>query len=260
MHGSNYGAELVKWNKKQCHSWEIVGYQKAQYILSAQRHMMQFLRSVVQTLLEEMQTPYDITIEDGFSSTGAGQTPSPRWDQLVQNDFFSFGTPSVQSSITFANQPFSAPPQFDPISTVELVESLYQQSVDEFDLAQTDPAYMQYLVSELAASAYFERMDEGSRLDFYVDEIPCNLYPRLIWWRQVARECKLMKTAYETHRTNPTIKNRVAYEQSILVLQDISIEHLTGQIQLLKYRFVILPRRDYSQSANHNQSADAARA
>ena len=38
MTGSKYGSELAKYDKDQCHRWQIVGYQKAIHILTAQHH------------------------------------------------------------------------------------------------------------------------------------------------------------------------------------------------------------------------------
>ncbi len=159
MVGPKYGMELVKWDKHRCHHWWICGFRKAHHILSAQREMMRFLRMTVQTLLEETNPPEPAlkpnATTNGSSWLGDALTPksvttdgrpSPKWDQLVQNDFFSFGAPSAESIRASANQPFSSPPHFSPIKTLELVESMFRQSADELELAQTDPAYLQYLV------------------------------------------------------------------------------------------------------------------
>ena len=54
MRGPKYGSELVEWDKDLCHHWDIVGYQKAQYILSAQQQMMHFLRVTVEGLPGEV--------------------------------------------------------------------------------------------------------------------------------------------------------------------------------------------------------------
>ena len=174
----------------------------------------------------------DATKEGDFNE----QTKSPKWDQLVQNKFFSFGSSSAQSVRASANQPFSAPPEFDPVKTLELVESLYHASVDELDLAQTDPAYLQYLVRELGATAYFERLDSESRWDWYMDEIVCNFYRRFIWWRQMLKECRRMLELYETDLETPSVKNRTEYEHAVFSIHDASIEHMAQQIRLLDYR------------------------
>ena len=241
MHGANYGAELLEWDKEKTHRWQIVGYQKAQYILSAQLHMMRFLRRTVEALLGEMQLSHGPTVKQQSKPSETTQTQAPKWDQLVQNNFFSFGSTSAQSTSTFANQPFMAPRKWDPIKTIELVESFYQECVDELDLAQTDPAYLQYLVRELGLSAYFENTDEPSRWDYFMDEIPCNLYRRFIWWRQLLKECRLMETAYHTYCDSPTEKNRAAYEEAVVVVQDCATEHLTQHTMLMKYWSVHAP-------------------
>jgi hypothetical protein len=95
MTGSKYGAELVKWDKERCHRWEIVGYQKAQWILSAQHHMMQFLRRTVQVLLDEMQVHDAMTeMYHDCRANSRIRVSSPKWDKLVQNSFFNFGSTS----------------------------------------------------------------------------------------------------------------------------------------------------------------------
>ena len=228
MRGPNYGAKLVKWDKDRCHLWDIVGYQKAQHILCVQQSVMDFLRRALQGLIEETR-PLDVTIADdervtndancsnGKDATGAGpaesskhiglmatangkgtleHTPSPKWDQLVLNKFFSFGSSSAQSVRAAANQPFSAPPHFDPVKTLELVESMYHASVDDLEPIQTDPAYLQYLVRELGATACFERIDSESRWDWYMDEIEC-FYRRFLWWHQMLKECRNLMDMYE---------------------------------------------------------------
>lgn len=256
MQGPKYGAELLEWDQHRCHRWEIVGYQKAQHILSTQQQMMRFLRFAVQGLLEETHALKSKCEDSGsiitaelaghledthLANTEVGhhveRASSPKWDQLIQNKFFSFGNTSAQSVRASANQPFSAPPHFDPLATVELVESMYHESVDELELAQTEPSYLQCLVSGLAATAYFERVDSKSRWTWFVDEIVCNLYGRYIWWRQMLKECRLMMEAYERYQQAPSSENRAEYERAIYGVDNIAVEHMAQQILLVHYRY-----------------------
>ena len=271
MRDSKYGMELVDWEKDACHRWNIVGYEKAQFILLAQQSMMDFLNRAVKGVLEEKQrldsslandndmdqsevpkdgtkaiegstatSPEDALHESASDAANStGKTPSPKWDLLVQNRVFSFGSSSTQSVQASANQPFAAPPMFDPAKTLELVESMYQASADELDLAQTDPAYLQVLVRNLGATAYFERVDSGSKWDWFMDEIVCNFYRRFIWWRQMLKECHFMMQAYKKYQQVASEEHRSAYEALLYCIRDIAMEHLAHQILLVEYRYAI---------------------
>ena len=112
---------------------------------------------------------------------------------------------------------------------------MYNASVDELDLAQTDPEYLQYLVRELGAAAYFERVDSESRWDWLADEILLNFYRRYLWWRQMSKECRMMLKSYKTWQEMPSKVNRMAYEQALFAIHSIAVEHMTQQILLLEY-------------------------
>ncbi|KAK5175486.1 uncharacterized protein LTR77_000625 [Saxophila tyrrhenica] len=239
MAGPHYGMKLVKWDPEKSHRWEIVGYQKAHHVLFAQREMMRFLRLMVKALLDENQS-LDVTAtplagDCASENTPAAPAASPKWDQLVQNGFFSFGVSSTQSIRASATQPFSAPPLFDPQRTLELVESMYRQSGDELEMAQTDPAYMRYLVRELAVTLYFERTDSKSCWQTYVDEIICNLFRRYIWWRQTLTECRRMVDSHEAHKREPSRETRMRYEHDVYALWGVTTEHLVQQILMVEY-------------------------
>lgn len=233
MTGVNYGMKLVKWNEEKSHHWQNVGYQKAIHILTAQNHMMHFLRSVVEVLLHEKSQLQD------------EQQPKsqPKWESLVQNSFFSFGSSSAVSIRASANQPFSAPPAFDPIKTFELVESMYEASIDELDLAQTNPAYVQCLIRGLEGSSYFSALGHGpdGRWGFIMDELICNFYRRFIWWRQMHKECQLMMENYRAFQLTPNSETRKAYEASLFVIQDVALEHMAQQILLIQYSMPFQP-------------------
>ena len=222
MTGADYGKKLVSWDKEQCHHWNIVGYQKALYILTAQSHMMRFLRTVVDNLLLER-------------SAEQASPHHPKWEQLIQNGFYSFGSSSAFRIRASANQPFSAPPVFDPVKISELIESMYQACVDELDLAQTSPSFVQWLIRSFQASLYSETLGRKNHWGVIVDEVICNLYRRLVWWRQMHKECQMMLQKHHRYNEEPTKATREDYENSVFLLHNIAIEHLAQQNLLVQY-------------------------
>ncbi|KAH0143584.1 hypothetical protein KCU67_g13491, partial [Aureobasidium melanogenum] len=138
--GPDYG-KLVKWNAQQMHRREIMGFTKAYFVFTAQNRMIALLRRVVSGLLAEAnEAPvYEI---------------HPKWSQLIDTDFSRFGTTSGWS--TDSIKPFSAPPSFNPKEVIELITSRHRAVRDEIELLQTDPAYVQFCVRELASAHFFE--------------------------------------------------------------------------------------------------------
>ena len=162
--------------------------------------------------------------------------PSPKWDQLIRNKFTNFGNSEANFVRACAVRPFSSPPHFDPLATQELVRSMCQASADELDLAQTDPAYLQHIIRKLKSTAFFKKVDSNERWSWFVDEILMNFYRRLIWWRQMLKECDIMVAAFKEWQSDQTMENRAQYEESLDSIHDISIEHLTQQILLIDFR------------------------
>lgn len=222
MTGPDYGKKLVDWDEEGCHHWHFVGYLKSMYILTAQRHMMRFLRAVLDNLLQDR-------------SNDQRNEQHPKWQQLMQNSFFSFGGSSAVRIRASANQAFSAPPSFDPLRTFELIDSMYQANVDELDLAQTNPAYVQCLIRAFETSLYSETWGKEGRWEVVVDEVMCNFYRRLIWWRQMRKEGEIMLERYQEWCHVPTAAHRKDYEHSVYCLHDIAIEHFAQQNLLVQY-------------------------
>lgn len=113
--------------------------------------------------------------------------------------------------------------------------------IDEFDLAQTDPAYLQFLIRRLGASVYTKAHEGMDRSEFVVDELICSFYRRFIWWRQMHKECQLMLETYETYMATPNTRKLEAYENSVYIINDVATEHLTQQVMLLQYSMPFHP-------------------
>lgn len=181
--GPNFG-RIVKWSAEKAHCWAIVGYNKAQYILTAQRTMMGFLRTVVGGILQEA---------NDFPTT----VSQPKWQKPVENKFSSFGnTPSVSWS-EHANQPFSSPPKFDPVKLVDMMDARYHAAVDDMWLAQTHPAYVQLLVRGLVSTAFFEHTNASNKWQFVIDELMFNQFRREWYWRQMHKECHRLLQCFD---------------------------------------------------------------
>ena len=237
MSGPKYGAELVQWTPSKAHRWHILGYNKAKHILAAQRSMMHFLRATVQALLSERESPAVNTAVEAHNP----HAPPPdqrKWNLLVNTGFTSFGKdPSAVYSVRgAANQPFAAPPVFDAVGTLELVESLYRAAQDELELAQTDPAFLQLAVREISAGAFSKRMDSKSRWDWLMDEVVCNYYRRFVWWRQMFKECEVMVASYKKYQARPCKETRKVFETDLYVMHNISLEHEVQQMGWIAYR------------------------
>lgn len=102
MQGPDFGS-LVPFNSSQAHRWEIVGYNKAQYLLTAQREMMSFLRKVVASICHEATEMLPRSVH-------------PKWDALILANFATTGNWTTESV-----RPFSTPPSFDPHKVLDMV-------------------------------------------------------------------------------------------------------------------------------------------
>ena len=95
MHDEHYGL-LVKREPDSVHSWESIGFPKAQVILTAQRQLMGLLRRIVTKLIEGLPS---------FCTN----MPSWVWSQEP-----GFKRPNeLELPSTFLHQPFSEPPLLD---------------------------------------------------------------------------------------------------------------------------------------------------
>jgi hypothetical protein len=176
MQGPDYG-KLVAWKAEQAHRWEIVRFTKAYVLLSAQRTMFTLLSKCVKGLLMEATTLPELEL-------------TPKSDSMIANDFSRFKT-NFQWSTDFV-KPFSAPRSFDAREIFELITSRYRVVLDELDLLQTDPQYIQSLVKEFRACLLFESWRTKDIMPWLVDYIFFETMHREAYWRQLAAESEQM--------------------------------------------------------------------
>ncbi|QDS69564.1 hypothetical protein FKW77_007963 [Venturia effusa] len=178
MQGPEYG-NLVPWDEEKAHSWQIMGYCKARQILVAQKRIMHFLRTMVDVLV-------------GDQSPGDEPKVQSKWQQLVQNNFFSFGTSASIVNSTYLLQPFSPPPTFDPVRSLQIITDRYRVALDELYQIQTDPRYVQRLVEELQSSTYFKCFDKDGTWRLCYREVISNAIQSEWRWRDTLDMCELL--------------------------------------------------------------------
>ncbi|KAG9591955.1 hypothetical protein KCU77_g6730, partial [Aureobasidium melanogenum] len=209
VQGPDFG-KLVKWKAQQMHRREIMGFTKAYFVFTAQNRMIAFLRRVVSGLLAEAnEAPiYEI---------------HPKWSQLIDTDFSRFGTTSRWS--TDSIKPFSAPPSFNPKEVIELITSRHRAVRDEIELLQTDPAYVEFCVRELASAHFFETWSGSDRWPYFVDQLFLIPLRREMYWRQLVNESKRMGDWLQIVQDSPSdTEARAEYEYMLYTVWDLCLE------------------------------------
>ncbi|KAH0367794.1 hypothetical protein KCU65_g4471, partial [Aureobasidium melanogenum] len=209
VQGPEYG-KLTKWNAQQMHRGEIMGFTKAYFIFTSQSRMMAFLRRCVSGLLAEAKEApiYEV---------------NPKWLQLIKTDFSRFGTTSAWS--TDSVKPFGAPPSFDPHEIIDLVVSRHHAVMDEIELLQTDPAYVQFCARELASAHFFETFSGSDKWTYFVDQLVCIPLRREMYWRQLVNETKRMGEWLQALQDSPSDQEaRAEYEHLLFIVWDLCME------------------------------------
>ncbi|KEQ96424.1 hypothetical protein AUEXF2481DRAFT_28374 [Aureobasidium subglaciale EXF-2481] len=211
MQGPDFG-ELVKWTAKEAHRFEIIGFTRAHNVLSCQQRMMAFLRKCVAGLLDEMMDPPVLQSH-------------PKWDQLVNADFSRFGSASAWSTDSVG--PFSSPPTFDPVETIELIRSRHRLIKDHVEQLQTDPAYVQQHARELGSALFFETFERSKKWPHLVDSMFSNALLRECWWRQLVVGSDRIVDKWRAFVQDPSESTRHAYDQAVICVQMFCVEMFT---------------------------------
>jgi hypothetical protein len=208
MQGPDYG-KLVPWNAEQAHRWEIVGFTKAHVLLTAQRKMFNLLSKCVKGLLTEATTPPELSL-------------NPKWNSMISSDFSRFKT-SFPWSTDFV-KPFSAPRRFDAREISELITSHHRVVLDELELLQTDPQYVQSLVKEFRACLFFESFRAKDVMPWLVDYLFFETVHREAYWRQLAAESEQMMRYSDVFERSPSVQAKQDFERAVFIVQDLCIE------------------------------------
>ncbi|CAG8976490.1 hypothetical protein HYALB_00005987 [Hymenoscyphus albidus] len=168
MHGTDYG-KLVPWNEDLAHTWDIVGFPRANLVLEAQMRLSEFLKGVVERLLDG----------NFISEENSGGS----FDQA-----FASGLKKVtglSNCVEFAskliNQPFSAPPSFNISSFRSIAESQKNFHADHLWLLQTDPLSMRHYAANLLNGVQRENMRRPQKMYTISIMLMRNLTSLQIW-------------------------------------------------------------------------------
>jgi hypothetical protein len=208
MQGTDYG-KLVPWNAEQAHRWEIVGFTKAHVLLVAQRTMFNLLSKCVKGLLTESTISPELRL-------------NPKWDSMIASDFSRFKA-DFSWSTDFV-KPFSAPQRFDACEISDLITSRHRVVLDELELLQTDPQYIQLLVKELRTCLFFETWRVKDLMPWLVDYIFFETMHREAYWRQLASESEQMMKFSDIFEKNPCVQAKQDFDQAVFIVQDLCIE------------------------------------
>lgn len=100
MHGDRYG-QLVDWNKKQVHDWNIMGFRRGLFVLLAQQRCYRFLREMTQNILE------------GVDLNNIPRLPEFPDETLSEEKGSMTEVPNIEPGSKFVNQAYSPPVGFD---------------------------------------------------------------------------------------------------------------------------------------------------
>ncbi|KAI4753712.1 hypothetical protein E4T51_13167 [Aureobasidium sp. EXF-12344] len=206
--GPDYG-KLVKWNAMQAHRWEIIGFTKAHHLFTAHRKMLNLLSNCVKGLLAEVKAPTALDIH-------------PRWYSMIAAGFSRFKT-DLPWSTEFV-KPFSEPPRFDAREVAELIASRHGVILDELELLQTDPQYVQMLSKEICACRFFESWRVEDMMPWLVDHLFFETVHRESYWRQLVAESELMIRCLDVFEHTPSKEAKQNLEHAVFIVSDLCIE------------------------------------
>lgn len=185
MTEEKYG-ELVDWDRTQTHSWESVGYPRAQLILRAQQNLMKYLREVVTDIVKEpAEEPVD----------------QPNWEALRQTDFLG---QDKEPGSYFQTLPFKEPPSttFDMMKYVEVIVTNFEEAMDDLERLQISPKYVEERMKSQKLVAVGTPLNRRGLVHETTIFVPVM---RRYRWACLAREFKLLATLsnaspdYELH-------------------------------------------------------------
>ncbi|TKX24429.1 hypothetical protein C1H76_3035 [Elsinoe australis] len=222
LKATGYGS-LVPWDAEKAHRWQIVGFNKAHHLFTAQAAMMRFLAKMVCQLV-----PTSVVIEP-FEL--ADPPTSPVFDLL----HLSKDRPTSTLRSHYVEQPFRSPPRCKPEQMLNDVRTRWRAAADELELLQIDPAYLQLRVRELASGSYFMHVGATEKWNWFTDEIILNALRRETYWRQLVWECENLVRAYHLSDSSAEQTHPSEYDVMLYVVLDCCVELLALQIEMLQF-------------------------
>jgi hypothetical protein len=224
MHGLKYG-ELAKWESRPVHRWDIVGFPRARLILEAQAHLMKFLRSIVEQILE------GIDLDTSGSSN--------KWKEMTSLGFKQTG--EVEFWSTYTNQPFSAPPIFSVDNLLSTAQMRLDAIGDHLWLLQTEPAYIRRYIRVLTQGEFFNAVQTQDKYTMIMGELSHDVLTYW-WWQWVQDECRNVKKQYVPFRDNINLGERLPpkYDQALGALELLLVNLMHARSRHLQ---AVIPQR-----------------
>lgn len=257
---------LVPWDKESAHREDMLGFKQGMYVLTAQSRMMKLLKSFVDGLLVAIRQRcgVDATTKDCDHSQGQSQEnvslqmktlslkefhgsnsdsrPQPKWEQLVQNGFSTFGSHPVVTWSSHTNRHFMSPPRTDPIELRNKIQAAYQDAFDDVWALQTDPASVQLAVKELRSCLYIHYAEKENEWERIAEQVLLIPMMRELWWRHTLKECDYVMRAYYALEGGDSAENRLRYDLSMRRLRDCVEMQLAMAIQTVQQSLRFQPR------------------
>ena len=207
MYGECYGL-LIPYHTSACHSWSAIGFPRAILILQAQQVLFKFLRSFVDVML----------------GTDAIVSGDKEWRARAGPGFVV--EDGMESRFSFSNQAFSAPPMFDPITTLKRVKAQLPTAEDHLYFLQTEPAYLRNLVRQFRSGEQYTKMPEAKVWGMIVADLM--LYPiqNVKRLQDLVSECEHVVTVHAAHKAAIRLGQPLTlpYARAVGLLEFFSIE------------------------------------
>lgn len=193
MHGEHYG-KLVPFAVSSAHSWQEVGYPRAELTFLVQESISAALSAVVDLIVN-------------------GETPggNAKWTTFLSKGLRSAYEEALWSS--YYHQEFTPPSTFDPEVISEKANNHLNILMDEIELVQTDPKHMRQYTMELKTDTFVwegERKLSGEWTKA-TQVITFMRMSDLMRWRQVVGEADKLKNALvESKRASGACFNKDA--------------------------------------------------
>lgn len=227
MYGERYG-ELTTWEKDAAERWAIIGFPRANLVISAQASLMGFLRFVVQELLQ------------GIDTSIAGR--AEKWNQAATQGFKNIN--SVEFSSAYLNQPFSAPPLLDIDNLISIAGAKLDDLGDHIWLLQTDPGYLRRTIKEICVGYNTPNLQPDAE-DYYQSiaiEILAE-WEYFIGWKWIHGELRHIKAVMFEFRDSirPGQPLPPKLDRALGALDVIIQEHLERHLAEISATFSTIP-------------------
>ena len=147
MHGDQYGT-WKKFDRQAVHDGHAYGAIRGLLILEAQQTLMSFLRKMLITILQGVETPYPSERQAEAPSRSTASVAFPHYDLTSCSKWIRFveaephrDHPWLSVASAYTRQPYSAPASFDIDAMIEIAETKAVEAEDELWLLQTDLDY-----------------------------------------------------------------------------------------------------------------------